>query len=181
MAKVGRADELWRALEVVNPVGLSGVLANAAPRQSNMYFSSSDAVFGDRIEAARRWSELKTGSIAVRGGWRLYSSGPGIFLHAVRASLLGLREFYGEIVFDPVIPKGLDGLQASMRLCGRTVIVRFRVEGARFGPTEVAINGTRLEGGRRESNPYRTGGLCFDRKSVAAALSVGENEIVVVV
>jgi len=179
MAKVGRADELWRALEVVNPVGLGAVLANAAPRQSNVYFSSSDAVFGDRIEAARRWSELKTGSVEVRGGWRLYSSGPGIFLHTVRASFLGLREFFGEIIFDPVIPKRLNGLHARVTLCGRTVVVRYRVEGATSGPTEVAINGTRLDGGRRESNPYRKGGLCFERRSVETALSAGENEVVV--
>jgi CRISPR-associated protein Csx3 len=179
MAKVGRADELWRALEVVNPVGLGGVLANAAPRQSNMYFSSSDADFGDRVEASRRWGDLKTGSVAVRGGWRLYSSGPGLFLHAVRASLLGLREFYGDVIFDPVIPMSLNGLKARVHLCGRTVVIRFRVERGGFGPLEVMINGTRLEGGRREPNPYRNGGLCFDRHAVEILLSSGENEIVV--
>jgi hypothetical protein len=53
------------------------------------------------------------------------------------------------------------------------------VERGGFGPLEVMINGTRLEGGRREPNPYRNGGLCFDRHAVEILLSSGENEIVV--
>jgi hypothetical protein len=73
----------------------------------------------------------------------------------------------------------LNGLKARVHLCGRTVVIRFRVERGGFGPSEVMINGTRLEGGRREPNPYRNGGLCFDRHAVEILLSSGENEIVV--
>ena len=82
MAKLGEAAKLWEALQVVNPVGLREVVAQALPRQSNVYFSSSDADFRDRIEAAQRWGELRSGSVRVRGGWRLYSSGPGLFIHS---------------------------------------------------------------------------------------------------
>src|SRR5208283_5578785 len=63
LAKVGDADGLWTALQVVNPVALVQSVPNALPRQSNVYFSSSDADFGDRIEAAKRWAELKTGEV----------------------------------------------------------------------------------------------------------------------
>src|SRR5262249_48838241 len=88
MAKSGDAEALWWALQVVNPVGLTEIVPAAAPRQSNVYFSSSDADFADRLEAAARWNELRTGRIRVRGGWRLYSSGPGLFLHKLRTLLL---------------------------------------------------------------------------------------------
>jgi CRISPR-associated protein Csx3 len=179
VAKLGDADRLWTALQVVNPVGLREVVAHAMPRQSNVYFSSSDADFHDRIEAARRWNELRTGSVRVRGGWRLYSSGPGLFIHAVRACLLGLRESFGDVVFDPVLPRCLDGIAARVNLCGRPVEIRYSVKGRSFAPSAVGVNGVELAGGRREPNPYRTGGLRFREEAVKALLSSGDNVIVV--
>jgi len=158
MAKVGDADALWWALQVCNPVGLSAIVSNAAPRQSNVYFSSSDADFGDRVEAAARWSELRAGTVAVRGGWRLYSSGPGLFLHTVRGCLLGVRETFGDIVFDPVLPHGLDGLSATLTLLGRLVELRYRVRRGNFGPSTIVVNGVPLPLTSRERNPYRPGG-----------------------
>jgi len=179
MAKVGEADRLWTALQVVNPVALDKVVGNAAPRQSNVYFSSSDADFADRYEAALHWPDVKSGAVRVRGGWRLYSSGPGIFIHKVRACLLGLRESFGEIVFDPVLPTRLDGLVALATLCGLPVEVRYRVKKGCFAPSAVSVNGTSPEGGRREANPYRAGGLCFPREVLTALLSPKDNVIVV--
>jgi CRISPR-associated protein Csx3 len=179
MAKVGDADRLWTALQVVNPAGLGAVLANAAPRQSNVYFSSSDADFADRVEAERRWPELRTGAVAVRGGWRLYSSGPGLYLHLVRASFLGLREYFDDLVFDPVLPLALNHLVALTTLCQRTVEVRYVVKRRCFGPSEVRVNGRALQAARREPNPYRAGGLCFPSASVRALLSGGKNFITV--
>ena len=76
MAKTGDAEELWWVLQVCNPVGLAHVVPHEAPRQSNVYFFNSDTDFAHRLEAAARWSELRTGRVGVRGGWRLYSSGP---------------------------------------------------------------------------------------------------------
>jgi CRISPR-associated protein Csx3 len=158
MGKVGNADELWWALQVCNPVGLTAAVPNAAARQSNVYFSSSDADFADRIEAAARWGELRTGAVAVRGGWRLYSSGPGLFLHTVRAWLLGVRESFDDVVFDPVLPHALDGSNASLTLLGRPVEASYRVRHASFGPSSVVLNGVSLPSTTRERNPYRAGG-----------------------
>jgi CRISPR-associated protein Csx3 len=179
MAKVGDADRLWTALQVVNPVGLKEVVAHAMPRQSNVYFSSSDANFHDRVEAAQRWKELRTGSVGVRGGWRLYSSGPGLFVHAIRACLLGLRESFGDVVFDPVLPRSLDGLAARATLCGLPVELRYRVTGRSFAPSAVSVNGVELAGGRREGNPYRAGGLRFTQDALRSLLSPSDNVIVV--
>ncbi|HEX3177649.1 MAG TPA: amylo-alpha-1,6-glucosidase [Methylomirabilota bacterium] len=158
MAKTGDADALWWALQVANPVGLTATVPHAAPRQSNVYFSSSDADFPDRLEAAARWSELRTGDVAVRGGWRLYSSGPGLYLHAIRAALLGVRESFGEVVFDPVLPRSLDGLAARVRVYGRPVEIRYRVRGGGQGPSRITVNGARIPLETREANPYRPGG-----------------------
>jgi CRISPR-associated protein Csx3 len=158
MATAGDADALWWALQVANPVALTATVPHAAPRQSNVYFSSSDADFPDRLEAAARWNELRTGGVAVRGGWRLYSSGPGLYLHAIRAALLGVRESFGDVVFDPVLPRSLDGLVARLRLHGRAVEIRYHVTGAVHGPSRVRVNGAPVPLETPEPNPYRIGG-----------------------
>jgi CRISPR-associated protein Csx3 len=177
LAKLGDAEGLWTALQVVNPVALSEVVGHAMPRQSNVYFSSSDANFNDRYEARRRWQDLRTGKVGVRGGWRLYSSGPGIYLHKVRACLLGLRESFGKVIFDPVLPRSLNGLVAQATLAGRPVEVRYSVRKASFAPRSVSINGVTLPGTGRESNPYREGGLSFDEAAVKAPLKAEGNII----
>ncbi len=119
MAKLGDGESLWRALQVVNPVQLDALLTNAAPRQSNTYFSSSDGDFPDRYEAASQFNQLRDGTVSVKGGWRIYSSGPGLYLHKVVACLLGWRESFGEIVLDPVLPAALDGLTARFTRAGK--------------------------------------------------------------
>jgi CRISPR-associated protein Csx3 len=176
LAKVGDGERLWRALQTVNPVGLQRVVPNAAARQSNVYFSSSDADFPDRYAATERWPELRSGSIAVRGGWRLYSSGPGLFLHKVRTCLLGVRECYGDVVFDPVLPRSLDGLKAELEVCGVPVRLIVRVRHASAGPAAVIVNGTGVQAGR-EQNPYRTGGLLVDGATLRSVLRPTENVI----
>ncbi len=175
LAKVGDAEGLWTALQVVNPVGLEATVPNAAPRQSNVYFSSSDADFADRYEANARWSELRSGSVSVRGGWRLYSSGPGLFLHNVRTCLLGIRESFGDVLFDPVLPRSLDGLQATLELVGATVKITYQVKET-FGPTAVIVNGERVNA-TRVSHPYRTGGLKMTASQLQSMLSASDNAI----
>lgn len=176
MAKIGDADRLWEALQVVNPVGLDQVVPRAVARQSNVYFSSSDADFADRVEAAARWPELRAGRVPVRGGWRLYSSGPGLFLHKVRACLLGVRESFGDVVFDPVLPKSLDGLTAETRLGGRTVRIRYAVKENTSSPRVVRLNGRELPGAR-DCNPYRAGGWRVAMANLTPLLRDSENLI----
>jgi 1,2-beta-oligoglucan phosphorylase len=179
LAKVGDAEGLWTALQVVNPVGLAQVVANAEPRQSNVYFSSSDADFPDRYEAAARWQELRDGRVGVRGGWRLYSSGPGLYLRQVRSGLLGIRESFGDVILDPVLPRRLDGLVAQVTLCGRPVELRFSVKQGGTGPRAVTVNGVPLQRMGREPNPYRTGGLRIATAELAPLLKADPNRIVV--
>ncbi len=120
----GRAlDELLR----ISPVDLGRRLAHAAPRQRNAYFSSSDADFPDRESFARDFDGLRDGSVGVRGGWRVYSSGPGIYLRQLVQGVLGLTERGGEIVVDPVLPAAADGLAVDLDLGGRTRRVVYRV------------------------------------------------------
>jgi 1,2-beta-oligoglucan phosphorylase len=147
------------------------------PRQSNVYFSSSDADFADRVEAATRWNELRTGRVAVRGGWRLYSSGPGLYVHKVRTCLLGIRESFGDVVFDPVLPRRLDGLIARLRLLNRMIEVRYRVHDGNFGPSRVVVNGVPVALTNRDGNPYRVGGWRVPAGELSALLGCETNVI----
>jgi len=177
MAKAGDAEALWWALQAVNPVGLTEIVPHAGSRQSNVYFSSSDADFADRLEAAARWNELRTGRIAVRAGWRLYSSGPGLFLHKVRTCLLGIRESFGDVVFDPVLPSRLDGLIAHLTLLARPIEVRYRVRDGSVAPAGIVVNGERLTLTARENNPYRVGGWRVTAEDLSPLLNRERNTI----
>ena len=177
MARVGDAAALWWALQTCNPVGLAQVVPNAAPRQSNVYFSSSDADFADRLEAAARWSELRDGRVAVRGGWRLYSSGPGLFLRTVRTCLLGVRESFGDVVFDPMLPRSLDGLVAQVSVVGRPVEVRYGVRDGNGGRPAIVVNGVRPLDIAPDDNPYRAGGWRVRAAELARLLEWERNSI----
>jgi cellobiose phosphorylase len=87
---------LWDALLVANPIAVNARLARATLRQRNAYFSSSDAAFRDRYEACAKWDLAKAGEVALDGGWRIYSSGPGIYVALIVQQALGVRRRFGK-------------------------------------------------------------------------------------
>jgi cellobiose phosphorylase len=80
LGMLGDADAARAGLRLLNPITVTEVLPNASLRQRNAYFSSSDADFADRYAASAEWERVKEGTIALDGGWRVYSSGPGLFV-----------------------------------------------------------------------------------------------------
>jgi cellobiose phosphorylase len=107
MAALGEAEEMWDALLLVNPAAVTDRLAHASPRQCNTYFSSSDAAFRDRYQASAEWQRVREGTIAVDGGWRIYSSGPGLYVNLLIAHAFGLRRQFGTRVLRPCLPASL--------------------------------------------------------------------------
>lgn len=96
-AILGEADVFWEGLRLVNPIEAERAGA-ASPRQRNCYYTSSDAAFRDRYEASAEWSRVKGGTVAVEGGWRVYSGGPGLFIDLLIRRVAGRRRRYGEDV-----------------------------------------------------------------------------------
>jgi 1,2-beta-oligoglucan phosphorylase len=119
LAVLREADALWEALEVVNPVSVTERLAHASPRQRNAYFSSSDAAFPDRYKASAEWQRVRDGTIAVDGGWRIYSSGPGLYTNVLLSQALGIRRRFGEGMVEPVLPGSLGRVTLEMLIDGR--------------------------------------------------------------
>jgi cellobiose phosphorylase len=178
MARWGDPEALLLALRQACPVGLREVVPRARPRQANCYFSSSDADFADRYEALARYAGVRDGSVALEGGWRVYSSGAGIALRLVRECLLGLRLRAHELGVDPVLPRALDGLAVSLELAGRPLGVRYRVGAQGFGPRSLALNDAPLPFTRAE-NPYREGGALVAMDALRSRLRDDANELVV--
>jgi 1,2-beta-oligoglucan phosphorylase len=109
-AVCSRAQELWEALLLANPVAVTERLPSAALRQRNSYFSSSDAAFADRYQASADWQRVRAGTIEVEGGWRIYSSGPGLYVNVLLRWVFGARRQFGVRVLQPCLPARLTGL-----------------------------------------------------------------------
>ncbi len=173
-AVTGNADAFVKALRQANPVGYRDVVPCGDIRQSNCYYSSSDVAFKSRYEADERYDEIKTGKITLRGGWRVYSSGPGIYITLIITRLLGLRVEFGNVIFDPVIPLSFDGLSASIHFLKHPVTFNFRVKEACYGPKSISING-KVSGFTSENNNYRAGGAVIPIKEFLGQLNQSDN------
>ena len=176
LAHLGDAPAFFAALCKAHPIGLRARVPSADLRQANCYFSSSDAAFADRYEASRDYARVAAGSVRLDGGWRIYSSGPGIAVSLVMRHFIGLDCESAVLVVDPVIPSELDGLRARLELCGHEVEVEYRIGANGCGPVSLALNGHPLPFTRR-SNPYRQGAAAVSMATLRAGLVAGPNTL----
>jgi cellobiose phosphorylase len=177
MAYYGDAESFFLALRQANPMALDATVPTARPRQVNCYYSSSDAAFDDRYDAAARYAQLRKGKIAFEGGWRIYSSGAGIMVRLIHECLLGLRRHASMLHIDPVIPKALSGLRAEIDLAGAPVTMVYRVESAGCGVKTLTLNDATLPFAR-EANPYRTGAAVVAMHDLRERLRSSANTLV---
>ncbi len=167
MAKLGNAREAWDSLFCVNPILIQDTVANACIRQGNMYFSSSDGAFSDRYRYAEGFHLLKSGKIDVKGGWRLYSSGPGIYIRQVIQNILGIRLLKNALLIDPVLPPEADGLQLSYDCFGRLFTFRYHTDAETPPGQHMRImDGTSELDTQAIPNPYRPGASMLSREAL---------------
>ncbi|MDN6835354.1 MAG: cellobiose phosphorylase [Lactococcus lactis] len=166
MAKIGNKKETWSALNKVNPIQIQQRVPNAQLRQANAYFSSSDGNFKTRYEAKAEFDKLKSGDVQVKGGWRIYSSGPGIYLNQLITSILGIREKANEIEFDPILPDELDGLQLQFELMGKKVFITYHLNQSNKA---IRMGNHTLEW-KISDNSYREGGMIVDKQILSEYL-----------
>jgi cellobiose phosphorylase len=168
-ARMGRPDAFLKALRQAIAVDYQAVVPQGDVRQANCYYSSSDVAFRSRYDADDRYHEVVLGHVPLKGGWRVYSSGPGIYVALTVSRLLGLRVEYGHLILDPVIAGSLDGLHASLRFYGRLVTFVYRVAGPGFGPRSITVDGQAVPFDR-EDNRYRQGGAVIQLERFMALL-----------
>lgn len=163
MAKLGDGREAWNSLFTINPILIQHSVANANIRQSNLYFSSSDGAYNDRYEYERNFGLLKTGDIKVKGGWRLYSSGPGIYLRQLVSNVLGIRFSSEGIIIDPVLPAELDGLEFTYKCFGRVLHFKYKLN---EDNTAKAFDDKKEIPSAPLANPYRNGGILIRKEEL---------------
>ena len=110
--------------------------------------------------------------MALDGGWRIYSSGPGIALGLIVGSLLGIRRECATLIVDPVIPHALDGLRARLAIAGHAIEIVYRIGPSAHEPTQLRLNGHGLAFRRRE-NRYRVGAAEVDMAAFVAGCATG--------
>ena len=181
LALTGRAEAFLKALRQAIPVGYRDIVPCGDIRQSNCYYSSSDAVFRNRYEADELYDELISGKIVLKGGWRIYSSGPGIFIAIIVSRLLGLRSESGSVIFDPVLPDSMDGFSASLKFMGHNITLKYKVKEGNFAPKKLIINGIPViferEACNVYGNLYRSGGAVISSERFLSLLNKNKNII----
>ena len=178
LARYGDAEGFFLALCQANPIGIRTLVSSATLRQANCYYSSSDPAFSDRYQAFAEYERVKGGQVPLDGGWRVYSSGPGIWTRLILHSFLGLQRERSTLVVDPVIPRSLDGLRVEMEWDGALMEVTYRIEGVGCGPSTISLNGVELPYTRGD-NPYRTGAARIPMGAVREKLTGGTNRLTV--
>jgi CRISPR-associated protein Csx3 len=173
-ARLGKPEALLKALRQAIPIDYQAVVPQGDLRQSNCYYSSSDVVFKSRYDADLLYADVVAGRTQLKGGWRVYSSGPGIYVALIVSRLLGLRVEHEHLVIDPVLTRSLDGLEAAMRFRGHALNFVYRVRGQGFGPQRITINGKQAAFDR-EPNRYRQGGAVLALPTLAKLLDAEQN------
>jgi cellobiose phosphorylase len=140
-AVLGKADAFIKALRQAIPVNYQDVVKQGSLRQANCYYSSSDVTFSTRYEADYKYQEVLDGKMTLDGGWRVYSSGPGIYISLIIKKLIGFRADKDYVVIDPVLTKEMDGMKAHLIYKGYNLNFEFKVMEDNFGPKKISING----------------------------------------
>ncbi len=170
MSHLGKGDRVYHGLNVVCPINITKHVKNALPRQANVYFSSSDGDFKSRYEADQNFDLLRTGSVKVKCGWRLYSSGPGIYLNQLISNFLGIKTYDGNLHLDPVMPKNLRGLKLTFNYRGKLLNITYNQNKV---VEEVIVNG-KVYHEHQDLNNYRKSGIIIDYQTLT-----NENEIII--
>ena len=105
LAVLGEADALWEALLVVNPIAVTDRLANGvAPPAQRLFQQQRRRLPRPLPGRTANGSDVKAGRIAVDGGWRIYSSGPGLYASVLLRQALGRRRYFGARSTTPLLP-----------------------------------------------------------------------------
>ena len=105
LAAQGRADDAWRAFEMLNPVNHAKDREAADLYRVEPYVVAAD-IYGE-------------GALAGRGGWTWYTGSAAWLYRAAVEGILGIRKRGDELIVAPVLPQGWNGFSAKLRAGGK--------------------------------------------------------------
>jgi cyclic beta-1,2-glucan synthetase len=129
LARLGRAEEAWRCLDLLNPVNHALDREAAERYRVEPYVVAAD-VYGE-------------GERTGQGGWTWYTGSAGWLYRAAVEGVLGIRREAERLYIEPVLPAAWNGYEATLTLDGRTYVVRVeRESGPDSGGWRIDVNGT---------------------------------------
>lgn len=164
MAKIGENKLLYEGLNKIIPIKIEDYVSNACIRQGNVYFSSSDGNFLNRYEACAHFDQLKTKEVQVKSGWRLYSSGPGIFLNQLYSHFLGISYLRDGLLIDPIMPDRMDGTVVKFTYQDKNFEVHYHLKNEKNQIQKVVIGQKVFDTYRK--NRYRKEGIFIPQKDL---------------
>ncbi|ABZ94827.1 Cellobiose phosphorylase [Leptospira biflexa serovar Patoc strain 'Patoc 1 (Ames)'] len=176
LAHMGKSDEFFNQLNLTNPIGITKRIPNCRIRQANCYYSSSDAVFLNRSDASSNYEKLIQGKIPLEGGWRVYSSGPGIFLKLFYESLLGIQIYHDGLILDPMLSIAFHGLKVDFEIFSIQFRLSYEITSNKGLIHSVTMNGKPIET-LRMPNQYRMGGLKLSKDDLCKERKEGTNSL----
>lgn len=171
MSELNEPSRLIDGLLTVNPIKISDFVSNALTRQSNLYFSSSDGCFYDRYEAKRDFDKLRTGEVKVKGGWRLYSSGPGLYVSILLTKMLGIRRYHNSLVIDPCLDKRFNQVTLDYLFDDYQLHITYHIENEGKEVEKIVLNG-KIVKDKVKANHYKKSVFVIER-----SLLKSENDI----
>ena len=130
LARMGRGEDAWRAVEMLNPINHALDKSSAETYRVEPYVIAGD-VYGE-------------GDLRGRGGWSWYTGSAGWFYRVAIEGILGIRTESGRLHVKPVLPAGWNGYSATLELpSGKYEISVSRVDAT--GGYSVTINGTAMD------------------------------------
>lgn len=125
MAKLKRSDIVVDALNQIQPFDINEYVENSMLKQRNTYFSSSEGDFKTRYEFADNLEKLKTGDVSVKTGWRVYSSGPGIYINQLISNVLGVKVINNKLYLEPVLDDSFNNTSLNYSFSNKVVSIKF--------------------------------------------------------
>ena len=125
MTVLNDSSALYR-LNQVQPIDTNEYVRTSNLRQRNSYFSSSEGAFKTRYEFQENFDKLKKGTVQTKSGWRIYSSGPGIYLNQLLRNVIGIKVNKSEVIFAPVLDKDFNN--TILELSIKDIPCEFRFE-----------------------------------------------------
>ncbi len=121
MAKLGKEDRVLFGLNQIQPFDNNKFVKNTMLKQRNAYFSSSEGNFKTRYEFQENFDKLKDGSVEIKTGWRIYSSGPGIYLNQLIRNAFGIKVDADSMKIDPVLPAEFTNTTINYSAFGKAI------------------------------------------------------------
>lgn len=163
MAKLGIEDRVLFGLNQIQPFDNNKFVKNTMLKQRNAYFSSSEGNFKTRYDFQENFDKLKDGSVEIKTGWRIYSSGPGIYLNQLIRNAFGIKVDADSMKIDPVLPTEFTNTSIDYKVFGKKITFEY----IKSDEKAIIINGVDLQP-IESTNKYKTNEYVITNEAISS-------------